>query len=319
MTDTLFSSTTAGTGLSPYPLPVITVAAGQVYADQASVIPNPLHDPDGTGIQPFRYLAYVRTGTGPEAAQLALAVSKDGLSWQWTAYGEPGAEVPGPVLPPTGALRVNSPHALFVDGVFYLWNSVYEEPGRGIYICTATSRDGVQFESNERALVPDGSGFDAYSVQAPSVLHDAEAGGFRMWYVGRDSAKGTFRIGVAESSDGRTWTPRDEPVFQSTQTWSSGGIGFPRVVREADGYVMYYSGKATLDAPWHIGRATSPDGLVWTPEAAKPILSPGAADSFDAAGVYSPSVLQDGDRFFLFYGAAATGGGTFQTGVALPE
>lgn len=305
--------------------PVIAAAPGNVYADQASVIDNPFYDPAGTGIAPFRLLAYARIGGSDAVTAIGLAVSNDGRTWQWTADGQSGPDVqPAPVLSPAAGQRLNSPHALWVErdgqGTVYLWSSLAVQ-GQGLRIVLATSADGVHFSPAEVVLAPDATGFDAYSTQAPSVLYDAPSGHFNMWYVGRTASNGAFAIGFAVSRDGRNWDRNVNPVLESTQPWSEGGVGFPRVVRDGERYVMFYSGRALSSAdgqaaPWHIGVASSTDATKWVASGANPVLSPGAAGSFDAGGVYSPSVLQRTRErgFFLFYGAQASGTGPFQTG-----
>jgi hypothetical protein len=305
--------------------PVIVVAPGNAYADQASVIANPFYDPAGTGIAPYRFLAYVRMGGSDAATAIGLAVSNDAARWEWTEDGQPGTDA-RPVIAPAAGQRLNSPNALWVEregqGTLYLWSSLLPQSGQGLRIVLSTSSDGVHFSPAEEVLAPSGTGFDAYSVQAPSVLYNPDSALFSMWYVGRDGSSGTFGIGFAESHDGRSWRRNLNPVLESTQPWSDGGLGFPRVVRDGERYVMFYSGRALAAAdgqaaPWHIGLASSLDGTAWTPSTANPVLSPGAAGSFDAGGVYSPSVLQRpiAPGFFLYYGGQQSGTGPFQTGL----
>ena len=78
----------------------------------------------------------------------------------------------------------------------------------------------------------------------------------------------TSRLGLAESSDGITFTRRPEPVFypapdsQQSREWP-GGVEDPRLVEGEDGtYVLTYT--QWNHSVYTVGIATSPDLLHWT-------------------------------------------------------
>jgi predicted GH43/DUF377 family glycosyl hydrolase len=70
----------------------------------------------------------------------------------------------------------------------------------------------------------------------PSVLRDAN--GYRMWYSFRGER---YRIGYAESKDGRQWIRRDEAVGigPSDSGWDSESIEYPYVFQHGKLFMLY--------------------------------------------------------------------------------
>jgi hypothetical protein len=104
---------------------------------------------------------------------------------------------------------------------------------------SATSPDGVAWTAEPGiAVAPDG---DDYSIGRPWVMRDADA--WRMWYSIR-SRSSPYRIGYAQSADGRTWTRRDEEagVTRGPDGWDSERVCFPCVVDAGGQRLMFYNG-----------------------------------------------------------------------------
>jgi hypothetical protein len=109
---------------------------------------------------------------------------------------------------------------------------------------------------------------DENYVTFPCVIYDDEYGCYRMWYAG-ESDKG--RIFLAQSPDGITWTkyieepdPYPTPVLRpgSSGEWDAESVTEPWVLKRGPGdYLMWYG--SCYDT-YHIGFATSPDGIHWT-------------------------------------------------------
>jgi hypothetical protein len=80
------------------------------------------------------------------------------------------------------------------------------------------------------------------------------------------------------------------------------------VVKVGGTYYMYYTGGTTFSAlgkyammsPYHIGVATSSDGLSWTRYSGNPILS-ARVDSYDYTNLMYPVVLVENGTFHLYY------------------
>jgi hypothetical protein len=135
-----------------------------------------------------------------------------------------------------------------------------------------------------------------------------------MWFTGRSSG-GDYGIGYATSPDGVGWAKYPaNPVLVNggLGEWDSQIARSPSVVNDGGTYHMFYSG--TDNWPYfHIGHATSMDGISWTKDAANPVLSP-TPGAWDAHEVYGPAVAMNGSDFEMFYGGNC--GGAWMTGHA---
>ena len=248
---------------------------------------------------------------------VGFAESSDGIHW---------AEHPGnPILtrPDLPACDYwTTPFVMFdADvGLFRMWfvMTSYVRDGKGgllhysQQLGYAASRDGLQWDVHPEPLYPNGQG--------PSVIRDGP-GAYRMWMNSLPSPDGSFEDLVRhiyrfESTDGIHWTRDPEPVVTSNDKLR--GTIYPYVMRDGDGYIMWYGG-------WHVDRdvvidtgsdtplarpvfeifcSTSTDGLTWTHHQDRPVL-PATRDPNDFDGRYTstPCVLDDGDRYLMFYSA----------------
>jgi len=93
-------------------------------------------------------------------------------------------------------------------------------------------------------------------------------------------------------------------------SWEDNGIRDSNLMIDPDGYLatddgnyrMYYSGyKNTGETHWRrgIGLATSPDGITWTKYGSNPILTKGAAGSWDEYGVQAANVIKRGANDYI--------------------
>ncbi len=177
-------------------------------------------------------------------------------------------------------------------------------------------------------LTPGPAGWwDSERVSCPRVLREAD-GVWRMWYYGRDP---TFnrainlpsgRSGLATSKDGIHWERVRGPLTMGAvlepsvpeERFDSGHVGITDVHRGPDGYVAWYlggsrrpgdlGGTPRVGFPIRPGRASSPDGLVWTRYEGPfggALLDVGEPGSFDAFLVGWPQVLREDDGTWKLY------------------
>ncbi len=244
---------------------------------------------------------------------VVAAPADDGLLFEQAA--------PGPLIPRSdpGAwdYAYNDPGAVLVhDGKLHMFNNGFDgwptTSGIGYYVSEDgltwdAQSDGPIFRSREHE-------FDGFALVATSAVV-TDAGEWRL-YVTQLKAEGPgqvrgvrFRVLVAKDPLGG-WELRDEPALSpgSASAWDGAQISDPMVVREADGYRMYYSG-FDADGVRRIGLAESDDGLTFTKHddgattatpvaASDPVLVPSLAWE---TSVHQPSVLKTGGGYVMTY------------------
>jgi hypothetical protein len=173
-----------------------------------------------------------------------------------------------------------------------------------------------------------GEAFDSHGASSPTVIKDGDE--YQLWYVGLGDGNAIQGVGHAVSSDGRTWTKVPGPAEGGAVLRESGVKGtfdqhevitstvLKDVATEqlpctgvASGdpcYRMWYEGVDKVDYyRYHVGYATSPDGVTWTkvpgPNANQSVLGLGPDGGFDDRGVGVPIVIKDGPRFRMWYEA----------------
>lgn len=176
----------------------------------------------------------------------------------------------------------------------------------------ASVDEGSSWQKLSAAPILDRSDVDPYLTASPCVLH--ENGVFRMWYTSgvrwaleNGEPKHYYHLKYAESEDGIAWrrTGRVAIDFKTGEY----AISRPCVVRDADGYRMWY---AYRGSSYRIGYAESADGLVWKrmDDKAGVDVSP---EGWDAKMQCYPHVFDHGGRRYMFY----NGNGFGKSGVGL--
>ena len=185
------------------------------------------------------------------------------------------------------------------DGSLQMWY----QAGESIYLTSigyATSQlatgflpqtEWTRYEGNP-ILVPGGIGettsvMDAKVVRSDSIYH--------MWYAASENTDGSYpQIFYASSFDGLNWTKLgDGPVLPrgSDAAWDARNAFAPEVMLEDGMFKMWYSGRDS-NYEWHIGFATSTDGITWEKYAQNPVLSASDIGDFASNGVVQSSVLK---------------------------
>lgn len=109
-------------------------------------------------------------------------------------------------------------------------------------------------------------------------------------------------LSCATSFDGANWFYYSKnPVITPTPgAFDARVVGPAKVLKDAGGYKMYYSGE-TQGWMNKIGLATSSNGLQWQKYASNPILSPGPSGSWDSQNIYGVDVLLVGQTYYMWY------------------
>lgn len=144
-------------------------------------------------------------------------------------------------------------------------------------------------------LVPLDSGWDV-NISQPVVIHDGTK--YRMYYTSLTyGARGA--IGYAESADGLSWSrPFDGPIiFPGPNSWDSQCITMGAVIKDGNIWYLYYMGFSDQNGTWHIGLATSIDGISWNKNP-QPVLQAGSGWEYQ---IVPTSVIKKNGVFHLYY------------------
>ena len=176
----------------------------------------------------------------------------------------------------------------------------------------ATSSDGIswtKFGANPVFNVGTAGSWDDQGVSEPWVIKEDST--YKMWYVGVHGI--AYQIGFATSINGISWT-RNGIALSPGAGGDSSVIYRPTVIKDGSSYIMWYGGSSDGNI-FKIFSAYSGDGWFWEKYDKNlggvydPVLSTGAAASWDDTRVYHPGVLKSGDVYFMWYtGYAGTGG-----------
>jgi hypothetical protein len=137
---------------------------------------------------------------------------------------------------------------------------------------------------------------------APCVIYNEDSSKYEMWFAAcAGVTTPPARIGRATSRDGIDWSISTSPVLVPTPGgWDSFNLESPVVIRENGTYKMWYVGYASTNDDYHIGYATSPDGITWTKQGSTYILGP-SGKGWDAGGAYVCSVLPVQGGYRMWY------------------
>lgn len=178
---------------------------------------------------------------------IGLATSKDGVNF--TRMFD-GAVLDRTALEPyyTGAVYV-----IIDEGIWKMWYTsgsefkvVNEKPEIWYHIKYAESADGIKWRRDNIYCIKPKDEYE--STARPCVIKDN--GIYKMWYSYRSicdfrtDVHNSYRIGYAESKDGKNWTRKDEEVGigLSKYGWDSNMIAYPAVYKFKGKTYMLYNG-----------------------------------------------------------------------------
>jgi predicted GH43/DUF377 family glycosyl hydrolase len=207
-----------------------------------------------------------------------------------------------PVLPHGTAGDADSHDALNPSVVrrgssYYNFYSGFD--GKAWRTILATSTDGLAWKKEGVVLAPDASaGEGEYIAANGSALFDE--GGFRYWY--QAGPKGSPRLGVAHSGDGRRWQKAAFPVmgYGPRGSWDERAVADPYVLRVGRYLYMFYLGQDRARRQ-RLGVARSLDGIDWQKLRSNPILELGKYGSFDEKGLGEPAVWIGHGYYWMLY------------------
>ena len=125
-----------------------------------------------------------------------------------------------------------------------------------------------------------------------ALLRDGDR--YRMWFSWRPKES----VALTESVDGMHWSDPVIVLKPNRETGWEDRINRPVVVKNADGYHMWYTGQSR-ERSW-IGYARSADGVAWRRMSPRPVIS--ADEPWEKVAVMCPHVIWDEqDRQFRMW------------------
>ena len=174
---------------------------------------------------------------------------------------------------------------------------------------------GEQFVRLQRTPILDRTERELTVRTAPAILPDGDL--LRMWYVAATAWRTLpggkrvpeYAIFSAQSRDGISWTSRENPVLVPAGPTET-GFGRPWVVREHEGFRMWYSIRQQVAANAlgyvAIGTAYSPDGFEWQRQDSQAGISRGDT-GWDAEMICYAATIKVGPRWWMLYNGNGNG------------
>jgi predicted GH43/DUF377 family glycosyl hydrolase len=188
---------------------------------------------------------------------------------------------------------VLNPSVVRFQGAYLNLYSGYD--GKTWHTGVATSSDGTAWRKTGRVLSPSGWEGDYIAANGSALVDNGE---ILYWYV----AGNPWKIGLARSRDGVTWTKHPSPVMPPGPRGSFDELAAadPYVIRRGDALYMFYTG---LDRArrQRLGVARSRDGVAWEKLRASPVLELGAVGAFDEHALGEPAVWTSGGSYWMLY------------------
>ncbi len=224
------------------------------------------------------------------------------VCYKFKARGKTGGwgTVHGPIMP-KGFRTLQDAFVRKENGVYQMWFSWSD--ARLIAYCE--SPDGLNWDYPLVVLPAlTGSVWEGHEVSRPCVVR--RNGVYQMWYTGKmyatEFSQASSCIGYAESTDGKNWTRRAEPVLRPQEAWEGRGVTYSHVIWNEDEqiYQMWYSA-GEIREPDAIGYATSTDGIHWRKFGQNPILTHRDGRYFEVSKVNGSFIIRQDGWYYMFY------------------
>lgn len=144
------------------------------------------------------------------------------------------------------------------------------------------------------------SGYNLTEYDDNAFVVKTNTGQFYLWCTDEPGTK----IVRFKSMDGRAWVYDDVVLNKGDQgTWDARKIDHPMVIKDEQGYKLYYQGSNTAEE-YRIGLATADSitGNFQRANGGEPVLQP-STDGWDSYRVFQPWVVQTGGKYYMFYAA----------------
>lgn len=142
--------------------------------------------------------------------------------------------------------------------------------------------------------------YDNIAVWQPSVIIDDE--GYKMWYNALTN-NALSVVMYATSPDGVNWEVYPEPVFEKSENgWDSGTMQVTSIIKDGDGFKMYYCSWVSQYGSWYVGLAYSADGINWERHGTEPVFT----GSEWCTQITASKVLKKDNLYYMFFEGRTT-------------
>ena len=178
------------------------------------------------------------------------------------------------------------------SSIYKMWfKNTFGPPNYIFKLHYSTSQDGKNWNTSIPLDLPLPTNIN--SAVGPSVLYRNDINKYQMWFGGRNN-NDYWSILYAESSNGITWTNITR-VLEPEISWEGRNINSPSIIFKNDIYYMFYDGDKNIFS------ATSVNGIHWSKNKTKPVLTPDPLSSFDNIRLLDPFILEKNNKYYLFY------------------
>ncbi|MGE5810507.1 MAG: hypothetical protein ACM339_03340 [Ignavibacteria bacterium] len=162
-----------------------------------------------------------------------------------------------------------------LEGITIQVSLVLNPTGQGtgdlyINVTWGTNESWIDFPGNP-VFKKEDSPVNPLMVTQGKVLF--EDGIYKMWFTNLFNSAHA-NVGYAESTNGLVWKiANPSPVLLPGESgsWDDYTVTVGPVIKDGSGYKMFYNGWRDQYNMWHIGLASSPDGINWTKNS-EPVL-----------------------------------------------
>jgi hypothetical protein len=230
-----------------HPEPILHLGSAGMF-DDCGIMPTwLLKHPNGQLW--LYYIGWTVRNTIPYHNAIGIATSNDGFNFN-KMYD-------GPIVATTATepLFNGSACVLYHESIFKIWylncTSWHKAADGKLEPCYnikyAESADGINWHRNGQIAI-DFKNNEEGGISRPSVL--IENGMYKMWYSYRakddyrQNIARSYRIGYAESTDGKNWQRLDEQIGidVSANGWDSQMIEYPLVIDNLGQKTLFYNG-----------------------------------------------------------------------------
>jgi predicted GH43/DUF377 family glycosyl hydrolase len=201
-------------------------------------------------------------------------------------------------------------HIIQYNNMYYLyyigWNLGVTVPFRNA-VGLAVSHDGVNFKKMFPGPVLDRTKTEPYFVASSHTLIENKI--WRLWYtscqkwqIEKGKPKHLYHIKYAESKNGIDWQRYGKVAIDFLYP-NEYAISSPRVIKEKNKYLMWYSYRGSPQAKtYRIGYAESIDGIKWMRKDRKAGIDV-SPTGWDCEMIEYPNVFDyQGQRYMLYCG-----------------